>query len=562
MKFVLRPYVAALLAYSVLADQGLKDFVNDPQVQALAPNLVRQISSRGIETLASQEVPNEAPTNQLPLLNDIVEIISLTVFSAKDADWSKLEQAKLKMIETHGEALAEASADLTTVDTHRAALIANTIYDTVIHIPSTNKATYTARVAASKSWSIWDYIGFGLIKSSDAVRNVKALVAPVGVCETTDTAYLKGVEEAVYYSSLTDGLAGSALVGAPSNSTVKKLGLGTIIASIGQLAIQIHMAQSVARLSDLDPRDESVKAMILLALTADTPKADAAKAARDVYSIKRRGIEKQIPSQALHSLEDQAALILVTRGAGRGAGQTVFANIPVIRNLFAFSSEVLTANNVGDVLKYVFCPSEAITDVPIVESPSPAPVADSTPEAPMPEASVPETSTEPKTETQRKVEETKKEETAAADNNKPAENKKPETADTEEDDDDDDDYEIDIKEINEAEDEEGTVMAPQSNEQPTEQPQPPAEQEKKPDEQQQKVFKVDSEDDKKSKQSEDDKKSKKSKDASIRAKELADKVASDAKTREEEFQKAAEAAAHASSDDEGKTDNNEKKQEL
>ena len=548
MKFVLRLPIAALLAHSVLAGgNGLKDFVNDSQVQALAPNLVRQISSRGIETIASQDVPIDAPAKTLPLLNDIVEIISLTVFSAKDADWSKLEQAKLKMIETHGEAAAEASADLTTVDTHRAALIANTIYDTVIHIPSTNKATYTARVAESKSWSIWDYLGFGLIKSSDAVRNVKGLVAPVGVCETTDTAYLKGVEEAVYYSSLTDGLAGSALVGAPSNSTVKRLGLGTIIASIGQLAIQIHMAQSVARLADLDPAEEAIRAMTFLALTADTPRADAAKAARDIYSMKRRNIEKRIPTQALQSLKDQAALVLITRGAGRGAGPTVFASIPVVRNIFAFSSEVLTATNVGDVLKYVFCPSEAVTDSPVLNSSSPSLDAGSTPETATSEGSA---GTE--SEAQPKNEEVKKKETTTA-NNQTVESKDPKTASPAYDDDDDD--EVEVEEINEAEDEEGTVVAPQSDEQPTEQQQqPPAEQEKKPQEQQQQqVFKVDTE---------DDQNSKKSKEFSTQAKELADKVAADAKRREEEFQKAADAAAHTSGGEEDKKDDSEKRQEL
>lgn len=527
MKFVLRLSVAALLAHSVLAGGvEIKDFMSDPEVLVLAPNLVRQISSRGIETISSQEkhASPYTPVNTPPLLNDIVEIISLTVFKTNEADWSKLEQAKLKMIETHGEAAAEASADLTTIDTHRAALIANTIYDTVIHIPSTNKATYTAGAAESKSWSIWNFFGFGLIKSSDAVRNVKALVTPVGVCETTDTAYLKGVEEAVYYSSLIDGLAGSALVGAPSSSTVKKLGLGTIISSIGQLAIQIHMAQSVARLADLDPAEDTVRAMTFLALTADTPKADSAKAARDIYSIVRRGLAKRIPVQALQSLEDQAALILITRGAGRGASPTVFANIPVIRNIFAFSSEVLTSNNVGDVLKYVFCPSEAVTEGPVVESSSSpqAPVAKSSPKATTPEASEPEI--------QPTGEEAKKKEEYY--------------------DDDDEDDEFEIEEINEAADEEGTVVMPQLDEQPTEQhQQPPAEEEKKPQEQeqQQKVFKVDPEDDKKFKKPKE------------QAKELADKVAADAKSREEEFQRAADAAARASGREEAKEDDNKKK---
>jgi hypothetical protein len=479
----------------------------------VAPHLVRQISSSGIETFGSEDDSSSVSSDlfaTLPLLDDIVEIISLTIFNTGDADWSKLEQAKLKMIQTHGEAAAEASADLTTVDTHRASVIAKTIYDTVINIPSTNKATYTARAAASKSWSLWDYFGFGLIKSSDAVRNVKSLVAPVGICETTDTAYLKGAEEAVYYSSLTDGLAGGALAAAPNDSTVKRLGLGTIIASIGQLAIQIHMAQSIARLAEFDPADENTRVMILLALTADSPKSDAAQTARDIYSMTRREIANKIPSEAIKSLEEQASLNLITRGAGHGGGQTVFANIPVIRNIFAFSSEVLTANNLGDVLKYVFCPSEAVSEAIPAATPS-------QPVLPVPGQ---QSADDQKTQASLTEEEIKQKTDAVTTEDKKVDSKVPETAVDED--------EVEIEEINEA-----ANALPHVDQQ--EQQQPPTQQQEPQEEEQpqQQVFKVDEPE-----------------DEVTDANEFAGKVAKEAKFREEEFQRAAEAAARSNSDGE------------
>jgi hypothetical protein len=47
-------------------------------------------------------------------------------------------------------------------------------------------------------------------------KGIKSVVASMdGMaprCETQDTAYLKGMQEGVYYSSLTDGLAGSTMI--------------------------------------------------------------------------------------------------------------------------------------------------------------------------------------------------------------------------------------------------------------------------------------------------------------------------------------------------------------
>ncbi|KAF9320383.1 hypothetical protein BG003_006370 [Podila horticola] len=349
----------------------LLDFLNDPQVQAAAPHLVDQINSQGIQAVASYDTGGFVdPTGglitqaKIPLLNDIIEIVTTTIFSSKEADWSRLEQAKLKAIRDHGAEAVEAVSDLNSLDVHRALLIVNTIYDSVIHLPVTNKANFDGSGKASPA-SVWDYIGFGLIKSSDAVRNVRNVITPSGTCETTDTSYLKGVEEVVYYSSLTDGLAGGTLAASPPTSTVKSLGLFRVVSAIGKLAIELHMAQGVAQLAELDPNEERVRAMVYLALTADNPLSTQAQTAREIHNLITRNMGEKIPDTALKAVEEQAALILITKGAGRGDGGHGFlSSIPVVSNIFAFSSDVLGARSVGDVLKFVFCPVPASSLVP------------------------------------------------------------------------------------------------------------------------------------------------------------------------------------------------------
>ncbi|KAG0289830.1 hypothetical protein BGZ98_003692, partial [Dissophora globulifera] len=407
-----------LVTSSAMADMSLQDFMKDPQIQSLAPNLLQEIEAQGMESFSKddsqQDLSKFTAGLKLPLLDDIVQVVSLNVFYGGDADWSRLEQAKLKAIQEHGQDALTAAANLTEIDTRRAALIVNTIYDTVVNLPAPSKESYAAKKIAAKiqqdekmpdaakepgekgteekedtakdqesekqqqqqqggggASPIWDILGFGLIKSSNTVRKAKGIVSPSNVCETTDTAYLKGVDDVVYYSSLTHGLAGGALAAAPIDSTVKSLDLKTIVHAIGKLAIEIQMAQSVARLADLDPADPQVRAITLLALTSETASSPQAQVARDINNLMNEGIADEIPASVMHSFVDQAARQLITRGAGSsgaGAAPAVFNNIPVVRNFFAFSSEVLSANNIGDVLKYVFCPeSSQVTEPPKAE---------------------------------------------------------------------------------------------------------------------------------------------------------------------------------------------------
>ncbi|KAG0202886.1 hypothetical protein BGX28_004731 [Mortierella sp. GBA30] len=439
MKLLLSLSLASVLVSSAFA-MSVQDFVQDSQVQNLAPTMLQEIKTQGIDAFEYPAgAPSVIPPLSVPVLDDIVQIISSQIFQGQDADWSRLEAAKLKATNQQGNDALDAFDDLTLMDTRQAAMMVNTIYDTVLTIPSISKEAYIAktkeknakggkkekettdpgantenkeepkkvddtkdeknkdepkkdddtkdeknkdepkkdddikdeknkeepkRVDKTKdekkpsimTSAIWDILGFGLIKSSDTVRKAKGIITPRAVCETTDAAYLEGVDDVVYYSSLTHGLAGGVLASAPEDSTVKSLNMQTIVTSIGKLAIELQMAQSVARLAGKTPSDPEVRTMACLALAADSPTSPWAQVARDINRLTQQGLREEIPDSVLQEFADQASLVLVTRGSGQAKGSPIFANIPIVRNILAFSSEVLSSNNVGDVLKYVFCP--------------------------------------------------------------------------------------------------------------------------------------------------------------------------------------------------------------
>ncbi|KAF9180588.1 hypothetical protein BGZ51_006092 [Haplosporangium sp. Z 767] len=403
---------AMMLVSSAFAAMTLQQFMNDPKVQSLAPNLIQEVRSDRVETYTSpQDLLSAMSPLKLPVLDNIVQIISLQIFHAGDADWSRLEAAKLKAIEEHGAHTLATATNLTDIDARRATHIVKTIYDTVINLPAASKETIAARkreveemrkkkatqeaenlaqnpsagAGAEKKTlveegkkmkeaasgnnesllsvsNIWSMLGHGLIKSSNTVRKAKGIVIPSAVCETTDLAYLKGAEDVVYYSSLTHGFADSALVSAPNNATVKSLDLQTIVSSVGRVAVEIQMAQSVARLVKLDPTDHRVRAAICLALASNSATSDWAQSARDIVHLVQKGMGNEIPDAIIHSLGDRASLALVTRGVEQsGAGIMIFGSIPIVRNIVVFSSDVLSFSNSGDVLKFVFCPESSQT---------------------------------------------------------------------------------------------------------------------------------------------------------------------------------------------------------
>ncbi|KAF9938034.1 hypothetical protein BGZ67_000604 [Mortierella alpina] len=388
MKVLLSLSLASTMVSSVLAAMSVQEFINDANIQALAPHLLQEINTQGIDAFNRPAEP--APITavlQIPLLDDLVKIVSTEIFQTDHADWSKLEESKAKATEEHGKDAVAAITDLTGLDADKAVLICNTIFDAVSNIPAISKEVYAAKKKEAGmqkdadssadtdkkdteekkvdkgpspiTSAILDILGFGLIKSSDGVRTIKGIVTPRAICETTDTAYLTGVDDVVYHSSLTHGIAGGALLSAPADAVIKSLDIQSIVASISKLAIELQMGQSVARLAEKSLTDPAVRTMAYLAIAADSPTSAWAQVARDINHLMLANRRDDIPESVLRVLMDQAALELVTGEAHQDGPPSLLSSIPIVRNIVAFSSSVLNSNNIGDTLKYVFCPESS-----------------------------------------------------------------------------------------------------------------------------------------------------------------------------------------------------------
>ncbi|KAF9278278.1 hypothetical protein BGZ68_008669 [Mortierella alpina] len=401
MKMLISLSLASMMVSSVLAAMSVQEFVNDANIQALAPHLLQEINTQGID--AFNRAADPAPITamlQIPLLDDLVKIVSGEVFKTDQADWSKLEDAKLKATEQHGSEAVAAIIDLAGLDTKQAVLICNTIFDTVSNIPAISKEAYAAKKKEAGmqkdadssantdnkdtkkpeekkedkglspiTSTLLDILGFGLIKSSDGVRTIKGIVTPRAICETTDTAYLTGVDDVVYHSSLTHGIAEGALLSAPADAVIKSLDIQGVVAAISKLAIKLHLSQSVAQLAEKPLTDLAVRTMSYLAVAADSPTASWAQVARDINNLMQANRRDDIPESVLRAFIDQAALELVKGEAGQAGPPSLLSGIPIVRNIIAFSSGVLSSNNIGDVLKYVFCPEASqTTEAPKAET--------------------------------------------------------------------------------------------------------------------------------------------------------------------------------------------------
>ncbi|KAF9572336.1 hypothetical protein EC968_009989 [Mortierella alpina] len=396
MKVLLSLSLASTMVSSVLAAMSVQEFVNDANIQALAPHLVQEINTQGIDAFNRPAEP--APITAVfksPLLDDLVKIVSTEIFQTDHADWSKLEEAKAKATEQHGSDAVADLIDLSKLDANQAVLICNTIFDVVSNIPAISKEVYAAKKKEAGmqketdssantdnkdtktteekkddkglspiTSTILDILGFGLIKSSDGVKTLKGIVTPRAICETTDTAYLTGVDDVVYHSSLTHGIAGGALLSAPVDSVIKSLDIQTIVGSISKLAIELQMSQSVARLAEKSLTDPAVRTMSYLAIAADSPTSSLAQVARDINNLMQASHRDDIPESVLRALTDQAALELVTGAADQAGPPSLLSGIPIVRNIVAFGSSVLSSNNIGDNLKYVFCPESSQTTQP------------------------------------------------------------------------------------------------------------------------------------------------------------------------------------------------------
>ncbi|KAF9578618.1 hypothetical protein BGW38_005494 [Lunasporangiospora selenospora] len=400
MKALLRLSLAVLLVSSALARVTISDFVANNDIKSLAPHLIQDINTKGIETFDSQDAQTLLPNSNIPLLDDIVQIVSLSIFTPGAMDWSSLEKARLQLTKDQGSDVLSVYSKFSELDTRRAAMVVNTIYDTVINLVSTqNKdsievvntkgpadttktATSSEQVNAQEpakaeapqgeqpkaegaanpiQSKIWEFLGLGLITSSNTVKKAKGIVvAPAQICETTNTDYLKRVDDLVYFSSMTHGLANGVILSEPVELLIQSSEeLRTILASIGKLAIDLQLSQNIARVAELNPKDTVVRTMTYLALAAESVDSPMAQMARDLNNLIRAGHAEEIPETILKSLQDEAAMILVTKGAGAKTGHSFLESIPLLRNVMTFSSEVLNANNIGDVLKYIFCPESS-----------------------------------------------------------------------------------------------------------------------------------------------------------------------------------------------------------
>ncbi|KAG0250579.1 hypothetical protein DFQ27_009337 [Actinomortierella ambigua] len=358
MKRLLTLSLAVLLVAStfVAADVAVENFIQDPAILKVAPHLIQEIQATGIDKAPAPEVVKDATISGIPELDNLISIIAVNFFQPGAHDWSNLEQARLDAVAKNGDESVKKWADLTDVDAHRATAIVDTIYGAVLNIPQVTEKEHEASKQAANTSGIWDFFGASLVKAADFFKKAKGIVAPSPVCETSNHDYIKGAEQVIYYSSLTHGLAGGLLVSAPKDSTVNSLDFKDIVEAVGKLAIEAQMAQNIARLAGLDPKDDLVRLITYLGLAAVSTDSELALSARDVYALIKQDLGSRIPASVVTSLANQAALVLVTKGAGEQGNSLSAENAPILRNIVAFSSDVLSANSIGDTLKYVFCP--------------------------------------------------------------------------------------------------------------------------------------------------------------------------------------------------------------
>ncbi|KAF9974563.1 hypothetical protein BGZ73_001998, partial [Actinomortierella ambigua] len=389
MKRLLSLSLAVLLFASsaLAADPSIEAFIQDPEVNKVAPHLLQEIHSEGIDTAPASVAAQDNTFFNDPALDSLVSAISVSFFQPGAQDWSSLEKARLDAIQNQGDENVKKWADLSAVDAGRASILVNTIYDAVLTIPQVTEKEHEAKKEAENTSNLWDFLGASLVKTADFFKKAKGVVAPTPTCETSNEEYSKGAEEVIYYSSLTHGLAGGLLASAPQDAPVKSVDLKDIVEAVGRLAIETQMAQNIARLSGLDPKENAVRLITLLGLAAVGPDSEMALAARDIYAMIKQGISDRIPAAVSKALSDQAAYILITKGAGERGNSLSAENAPILRNVVAFSSDVLAANGIGDTLKYVFCPEmqENEKTSTIVDQEEPT-VADADADAPAPAA--------------------------------------------------------------------------------------------------------------------------------------------------------------------------------
>ncbi|KAF9569960.1 hypothetical protein EC968_002402 [Mortierella alpina] len=325
-----------------------------------------------------------SPQTPIAVLNDLIKIVCLVFVKDNNNnnglkqsggfDLSKIEAAKLEAIQVHGDEAVHAACDFSIYDTEACLTLVDTIYDTVGFLqpamikmamegqqpPPGSDDDYGDDQQQKQQQQLqvaWGFkaLGVGLDQASKGIQTLQSMIAPhLGGCETQDTQYRQGAEEVTYETSMLYGLAGAAIASAPKDSAVKALDLGQIIVSVAQLAIGCLMAQNVARMAGLDPEENVVKTTIYMTLAGEV------EAARDLNRLRQRAMQGLIPKEWVQRMDRASAEMLVMKGPGgwqyQSTGPSLLANVPVLGNVFAFSDQWLSANRVGNDIKFVFCP--------------------------------------------------------------------------------------------------------------------------------------------------------------------------------------------------------------
>ncbi|KAF9947920.1 hypothetical protein BGZ72_010154 [Mortierella alpina] len=325
-------------------------FLQDPTMKELAPSLLQHVE-KILRQPNAPPVPSTDSTSliSIPILRDLIKVVCLT-FARPDPttgfDLSKIEAAKRQAIQAHGEEAVYAAANCSAYDAETYTAIVDLIYDAVVFLKPIERHDLDGQLSMGLKM-----VGRGLETGSGVIKALQSFVIPhLGGCETSDGPYLEGAETIAYVGSMAYGLAGAVIVSAPEASAVKAANLGDLIISVIQMTIGLMMAQNVARMAGLDPQEPCVKTISYMLLAGDVDSA------RDLDRLKRRALEGEIPKDLLPRIDQQAAVVLVTKGVGQSTGPPLFANVFGINHFFAFVDQWSCGNRIGNDIKFVFCP--------------------------------------------------------------------------------------------------------------------------------------------------------------------------------------------------------------
>ncbi|CAG8511675.1 17679_t:CDS:10 [Funneliformis caledonium] len=235
------------------------------------------------------------------------------------------------------------------IEVEKILLILDNIYDSVDEVPY-------FRTEEDFSPNVPRYAPLQTILSSFAIRSVQTVDNYIlhSVCSTTNTSFHRYADRSIFYNSLSSGLSSAVII-----HVSRGLKTDVLIDIISTLAIQLHMVKSIASLAGLDTADDAVRTLIYLCIVSDGVKSSIAETAKELAMIiMRKMVVDQIPASALRSINKRVAMKLLSKEVG-GKGLINFASlIPFVGELVTFISDSLTTYGIGQVSKYVFCPTD------------------------------------------------------------------------------------------------------------------------------------------------------------------------------------------------------------